>query len=195
VDHFGDIEGLEIYIDNFLIHAPTQELHDKRLQQVLQRCREVGLKLNKAKSQIRKNSVTFLGHELTGEGLRPMRNKVQAVLDMRIPSNIADVQRFLGFITYLGKFCPNLAAKSEPLRQLIRKNNAFMWEQAQQRAFDELKRLVANAPVLKTFDPDQPITISVDASSVSLGACLLQEGQPIEYASESLTKVQSTMLR
>jgi hypothetical protein len=149
VDHFSDIEGVEIYIDDFLVHAPTQELHDKRLRQVLQRCREVGLKLNKAKSQIRKQAVTFLGHELTGKGLKPMRNKVQAVLDMKTPSNKADVQKFLGFITYLGKFCPNLAAKSEPLRQLIRKDNAFVWEQAQQRAFDELKALVANAPVLR----------------------------------------------
>lgn len=190
VDHFSDIEGVEIYIDDFLVHTPTVELHDKRLKQVLQRCREVGLKLNKAKSQIRQKSVKFLGHEIAGDGLRPLRNKVQAVLDMKTPSNKAEVQTFLGFITYLGKFCPNLADKTEPLRQLIRKNNMFVWEQAQQVAFDELKALVAEAPVLRTFDPAKPITISVDASSKSLGAVLLQEDQPVEYAAKSLTKTQ-----
>jgi hypothetical protein len=190
VSKLGDIAGVEIYIDDLLIHHPTKEGHDKILKTVLERCRQINLKLNKEKSCIGKTKVNFLGHELSGDGLAPKRERASAIKDMLEPRNKNDVQRFLGFVNYLGKFCPGLAEHTEPLRTLLRKKTEFMWEKPQIDAFGKIKELVVNSPVLKHFEPDKPVTLQVDASSHSLGATIMQDGQPVEYATKALTDTQ-----
>jgi len=186
----GDIEGIEIYIDDLLIHAPTKEIHDRRLREVLLRCREINLKLNSEKCAIGRQVVNFLGHEISGDGILPKRNRAKAIQEMLTPTCKNDVQRFLGFVNYLGKFCPDLANETQPLRQLLKKNTTFIWEKAHNDAFVKIKQLVSNAPLLKHFNSEEEITLQVDASSFSLGAVLMQKGQPVEFAAKSLTDTQ-----
>ena len=81
VEMVKDIPGVEVYIDDLLIHAPTQELYDTRLREVLQQCRQAGITLNREKSVFGKHKVVFLGHELSGEGIRPTLDKM---LSMRL---------------------------------------------------------------------------------------------------------------
>lgn len=109
---------------------------------------------------------------------------------MTPPSNLKELRTFLGFIQYLAKFIPNLAEISAPLRLLLEKNVLWHWDSAQQESFTELKRLVANTPVLGYYNPKKPVVLSVDASSTGLGAVLLQDEQPIAYASRALTESQ-----
>ena len=68
---FCEIEGVETFIDDILIHAPTEEQHDDRLRRVLDRRLEVGLKLNRAKCNIKCTEVKYLGHIISEEGLQP----------------------------------------------------------------------------------------------------------------------------
>ena len=135
-------------------------------------------------------SVMFLGHKLAGDGLSPSRDRVSAILDMKVPASKTEVQRFLGVVTFLSKFCPGLAEANAPLREVIRHDDRFMWEKPQQEAFVKLKTMVSTAPTLALFDPNKDVTLSVDASKHSLGAVLLQDGRPVEYAAKSLTKTQ-----
>ena len=99
-DMFGDIEGIETFIDDILIHAPTEE-HDERLRRVLDRCLEVGLKLNRPKCNITCTEVKYFGHIISAEGLQPDPTKVDAIQNMPTPKCKEDVRRILGMVTYL----------------------------------------------------------------------------------------------
>ena len=101
--------------------------------------------------------------------------------------NVKALQRFLGFVNYLAKFVPHLSDECEPLRRLTDKDAAWVWEMHHQQAFDRIKKLVAAHPVLRYYDVKQPVTIQCDSSETGLGAALLQGGQPVAYASRTLT--------
>ena len=192
MDKFGELEGVEIYIDDILVHADTKEQHDIRLHALLKRCQEVNLKLNRDKSQICKSEVTFLGHTLS-DGIAPKRDKTSAILDMKAPTCREEVMRLIGMVNYLSHFCKDLAEINEPLRKLIHKDskdNDFIWDDACQKAFTDIKTMIASAPVLQRFHKDEEITIQVDASSHALGAVLMQNGRPVEYATKALTDTQ-----
>ena len=100
--------------------------------------------------------------------------------------------RFLGMVNHLSKFSPNLAKKSKPLRELLVKQNDWVWGDPQIQAFQDIKQALTSSPVLSLFDPNRETVVSTDASSHGLGAVLLQkqpdgEFKPISYISRSLT--------
>ena len=109
---------------------------------------------------------------------------------MASPTNKEYLQRFLAMLTYLGKFVPNLSQVTAPLRALLEQDSEWQWCHEHEESFCKLKELAVNAPVLQYFRPDQPITLSVDASSKGLGTVLLQDGHPIAYASRALSTTQ-----
>ena len=157
---------------------------------MLVRFRDAGLKLNMSKCQFKKSSVTFLGHTVSGQGIQPSADKVKAVQEAKTPTSKAEIRSVLGLVTYLGRFCPRLAEVTKPMRDVIKKEVNFFWEAPQENAFNQLKTLVSNAPVLALFDPEKETVLNVDASSHSIGAVLLQDEKPIEYAAQSLTPTQ-----
>ena len=106
VDAMSDLDGVEVYIDDILIHAPTLTEHNNRLEQVMERCKQLGLTLNPEKVVLAKQSISYLGHELSAEGVSPSCSKVEAVQKMLVPEYKKAVQRFLGFVNYMAKFIP-----------------------------------------------------------------------------------------
>ena len=189
-DIFGDIEGVEVVVDDLLIWAENDEQHDTILRKTLDRARQRNLKLNRDKSQIKQDKISYIGHVLSEEGLAPDPSKVEAIATMQTPGNKDDLQRFLSMATYLGKFIPNLSQIAAPLRALLSDNTDWNWGTEQEKSFATLKKIVTEAPVLKFFDQHKPVKISVDASSKGMGAVLLQDESPIAYASKSLTQCQ-----
>lgn len=185
-----NIEGAEVIVDDILIWGSTQQEHDERLKKVLERARQCDLKLSKSKCQFRRDEVEYVGHIISKDGLKPDPEKVRAVKMMKKPENKKDLQTFLGFITYLSKFLPNMSDVSAPLRILLEEKNEWFWEKEQEESFSKLKDMATNAPVLVYYDPKQPLTLNVDASSQGLGAVLLQNEKPIAYASRALTPTQ-----
>ena len=77
----------------------------------------------------------------------------------------------------------------EPKRQLTRKNVPWNWSNTQERALEKI--LVSEAPVLCFYDHAKEITVQCDASQTGLGAALLQEGQPLAFASRALTDTET----
>ena len=122
--------------------------------------------------------------------MEPDPKKVQAIREMRSPTNKEELQRFLGMATYLSKFIPNYSEISAPLRVLLEKNTEWHWDTQQMQALNQLKDMATNHPTLKYFDPMKPTKISVDASSKGMGTVLLQDDHPIAYASKLLTPAQ-----
>ena len=107
---------------------------------------------------------------------------------MPTPSDGEQVRRLLGFTYYLAKFLPKLSAISEPLRLLIQKYAEFEWGSSQQQAFEKIKDIATAERSLAYYDVNKPVVVQCDASTLGLGATLMQDGRPVAYASISLTK-------
>ncbi|CAC5425304.1 unnamed protein product [Mytilus coruscus] len=185
-----NIEGAEVIVADILIWGSTIQEHDERLKKVLDRAGQCNLKLSKSKCQFRKNEVEYVGHIISKDALKPDPEKVCAVQKMKKPENKKELQTFLGFITYLSKFLSNMSDVSAPLRVLLEEKNEWCWEKEQDTSFNKLKDMATNTPILSCYDPKQPLTLNVDASSKGLGAVLLQNDKPIAYASRALTPTQ-----
>ena len=165
--------------------------HDHNLRLVLDRAREVNLKLNPKKCRFRVPEITYVGHVFTASGLKPDPQKTAAISEMPAPEDVLSLQRFLGMVNYLGKFIPDLSELSAPLRDLVKKDTAWAWFPQHQNAFDVLKSKLISTPTLKYFDLKRPIVITCDASKFGLGSACLQihDGVqlPVSFASRTMT--------
>lgn len=187
---FGDIEGVHVVFDDLIIAAVDGQEHDYILKKVLQRARETGVKFNESKVQLKVSEVKYLGHVISKDGVRPDPQKVCAILDMPTPTDRVGLQRFLGMVTYLSKFVPNFSALTGQLRQLLKKDVGWHWQEAHSVAFNQVKEAISKDTILQYYDRNKPCVIQTDASSDGLGSCLMQQGKPIAYASRSLTSAE-----
>ncbi|XP_054918600.1 uncharacterized protein [Dermacentor andersoni] len=156
-------------------------LQDKVLAE-LQRMEQQGV--------ITKAEVHYLGHILTTQGLRIDPERVQDILEIPEPKTSKQLQIFLGTMNYVQRFIPNMSVLTEPLRELLRKDNAWVWTEKQQASFEALCQALITAPILSYFDPKKAVTLSVDASQSGVGAVLMQDGHPVAFSSRSLTEAQ-----
>ena len=185
------IDGVVCLMDDILIHGTTQEEHDERLARVLTRLQDAGLTLNREKCAFSQDRVSFLGHLIDREGIRPDPGKVAAIRGVQTPSCISDIRRFLGMVNQMIKFAPNLAEVTKPLRDLLRKKNQWNWGPIQEKAFNDVKDALCSTPVLALFDPSKETLVSADASSFGLGAVLKQKQlcgswRPVAYISRAM---------
>ena len=189
----ADLPGVEVLRDDILVvgHGDTQEEaernHETNLKGLLNRASDVNLKLNSKKMNLRKTEVKFMGHLITKDGLKPDPDKIKDVENMPKPKSKQELLSLLGFINYLAKFMSKLAHISQPLRELTTKKAQFVWSPQHDKAFSEVKQLTTKHPVLKYYDINEEVTLQCDASEKGLGASLLQNGQPVAFASRTLS--------
>ena len=170
----GSIEGVVCLVDDVLVSGKTQEEHDRRLMEVLSRLKKAGLTLGREKCEINKRRVKFLGQLVDETGVKPDPDKVRAIRQMKAPSNVSELRRFLGMVTQQSKFSPHLANATKPLRDLLSSKNQWIWGHDQQRAFESLKRALSSSEVLALYNAGHETIVSADASSYGLGAVMRQ---------------------
>ena len=193
--HFQDINSMtNVIADNVMIHGESDDQHDRHLLQVLNKCREIGLKLNPDKCQFGQKQVQFYGNTISSEGVKPDPAKVDIIIKMPSPKMKVELASFLGMCNYLSAYIPCLSDVTTTLRQLNKKSVEFAWNSTYERAFRQAKLHVANAVTLQYFDPGQPIVLECDASGNGVGGSLLQNGQHIVFISQALTDTRRGIL-
>lgn len=148
---FRDImSNVFIYVDDFIIFSESLEDHHKALIEVLERARKFNIKFNPKKFQFLITSVKCLAHIFCDGTVKPDNGTIKAIVKFEEPKNKNDIQRFLGMVNYLREYILNLSEMSKPLRDILKKNNEFVWYETHQKNF--IKQLITNYPILQNYD-------------------------------------------
>ena len=163
------------YLDDILIYSPDVQTHLKHLELIFQRLREVDLKLKMEKCSFLKKHIQYLGHIVSGDGLKPVPKKLSSIQQMPRPYTPKEVKQFLGLVGYYRKFIPRYADIAKPLNALTHKDVDFVWTDICQKSFELLKTMVSEEPILVYPDPSKAYVLFTDASKYAWSCVLTQE--------------------
>ncbi|KAG8489204.1 hypothetical protein CXB51_017241 [Gossypium anomalum] len=175
-----------IFIDDILVYSETEEKHDEHLRIMLQVLREKQLYAKFSKCEFWLNEVTLLGHVVSADGIKVDPRKILAILGWKPPRSVAEIQSFMGLAGYYRRFVEGFSVLAAPLTKLIRKGAPFVWTNKQLEAFEKLKKVLTEAPVLIQPESGKDFIVYSDASHVGLGCALMQEGKVVAYALRQL---------
>jgi hypothetical protein len=175
-----------VFIDDILIYSKNLEDHANHLHIVLQRLRDHHLYAKFSKCEFWMDTVKFLGHTISSNGISVDPSKVQEVMDWKPPTSVHQIRSFLGLPRYYRCFIPNFSRIAKPMIELLKKDVKFSWDQKCEDAFHTLKAHLTTAPVLAQPDVSKPFDIYCDASGIGLGCVLMQDNRVITYASRAL---------
>jgi len=188
-------KGVEVFIDDIIIHSSTEDEHLELLQWVFQRLRGEHYYAHPKKCEFMMDEVSFLGHVVNSVGIAMQKHKVAAIQDWPTPTSKREVRGFLGLAGYYRRFVESFATIAQPLTLLTGDNVEWQWLEAQQLAFQQLKDRLSSAPILVYANPSRPYVLQTDASNCAVGAVLSQpqsDGteRPIAFWSHKLNKAE-----
>ena len=166
-----------VYLDDIIVYSSTFSSHLQNLESVLQRIEASGLTLHLSKCQFCKTKLRYLRHIVSQTGIEPDPDKIRAVRDYPVPTRLKDLRAFLGLTNYYRRFIKNYATIAEPLTSLTRNADSkpFVWSPICQQAFNHLRHLLIQAPIIAYPQFDKPFILQLDASDVGLSAILAQK--------------------
>jgi hypothetical protein len=174
------------FIDNILIYSKNPEDHAKHLHVILQRLRDHHLYTKISKCEFWLDTMKFLGHTISSDGISIDPSKVQEVMDWKPPTSVHQICSFLDLAGYYRRFIPDFSRIAKPMTELLKKGVKFSWDQKCEDAFHTIRDHLTTAPVLAQLDVSKPFDIYCDASGTGLGCVLMQENRVIAYASRAL---------
>lgn len=196
---FPNLDFLFVYIDDVLIASETEEEHERHLRTAFERLNQFGITINVSKCAFGKSKLDFLGFEVSTEGIRPLPEKVQAIVDYPRPETIQDLRRFLGMANFYRAHIPDAAKQQAELNKFLhnskkRDKTKIQWTEESIAAFDQCKQSLRNAATLCHPQTGAPIALMADASDFAVGAVLQTKvgdsWKPLGYFSKRLTSAQ-----
>jgi hypothetical protein len=175
-----------VFIDDILIYSKNPEDHVKHLHVVLQKLRDHHLYAKFSKCEFWLDTVKFLGHTISSDGISVDPSKVQEVMDWKPPTSVHQIRSFLGLAGYYRRFIPDFSRIARPMTERLKKGVKFSWDHKCKDAFHTLRAHLTTAPVLAQPDVSKPFDIYCDASRIGLGCVLMQDNRVIAYASRAL---------
>ena len=175
-----------IYLDDITVFSKTPEEYLVWLRAVFEKLKKAKLKLNPSKCEFFKKELTFLGHVVSKNGIQTDSKKVEAIWKWPIPTNVTDVQSFLGFRNYYQRIIKKYVQVPKPLFKLIsgenvaRKQNSIKWGSKYQEVFDKLRELCTTTPILAYADFGKLFKLHIDVTILGLGAVLYQKQDGVE---------------
>jgi hypothetical protein len=175
-----------VFIDDILIYSKNEAEHAKHLRIVLQHLRDHKFYAKFSKCEFWLDSVKFLGHTISKDGISVDPSKVQEVMDWKPPKLVHQICSFLGLAGYYRRFIPDFSRIAKPMTELLKKGVKFVWSEECDKAFHTLRAHLTSAPVFTQPDMSKPFEVFCDALGTGLGCVLMQENRVITYASRAL---------
>lgn len=200
--HHTVLEGLDFlfnFADDIIISSENEDEHKLHLEQVFERFNQFGITINFSKCIFGKKEVEFLGYSVSTEGIKPLEDKVKAIVDFPKPDTIEELRRFLGMLNFYRSHIPHSAENQSALNKFLgnskRKDKSRInWTQEAEHSFEQCKIDLKNAALLSYPAKDTPLSLMTDASNTCVGAVLQQKinntWQPLGYFSKKLTEAQ-----
>jgi hypothetical protein len=139
-----------VYIDDIVVYSKSFKEHIGHLDQVLGAIEQAGITLSPKKCHMFYSSILLLGHKVSRLGLSTHEEKVRAILDLKPPTKVSELQTFLGMIVYFSAFIPYYVSIARPLFHLLRKDTRWRWEETEHHAFEAAKEAYVPAPFWDT---------------------------------------------
>ena len=189
----------EMYLDDCIVFARGHEEFLERLEHVFQRFRRFGLFLKAKKCRFGMKQIDYVGRQISSQGISMSQQKIEGVLNFPKPQNIHALRSFLGLANYFRSFVPFHSDVVKPLQTMIdpkgRKKASIVWTPEAEKAFIDIRHLIARCPLLHFMDEHSPVELYTDASNYGIGGVLFQrvdgELKPISFVSKSLSTTQN----
>ena len=188
-----ELEYVGVYLDDLLVISKgTYEDNLQKLGKVLAKLQEAGLKVNLPKSHLVQTETEYLGYHISRDRIKPQHKKIQGILNLQAPKTLKQLKSLLWMVQYYRDMWPKRSHILAPLTSASSTKNKkkFLWTSTMQRAFNEMKKVIAQETLLAFPDYDKPFQIYTDARKYQLGAVIQQEGKPLAYFSRKLNKTQ-----
>lgn len=190
-----DIEGTTVFLDDIKITGPDDRVHLHRLEEVLKRLEKYNMRVNFDKCEFFAKEIFYCGYVIDERGIHKMKNKIDAIQEMKRPSNKDEIRAFTGLVNYYGRFFEHLSTTLYPINNLLKNDIPFLWDKKCEDAFKKVKSEMQSDKFLVHYDPRLPLLLATDASPYGVGAVLshLYENgteRPIQYASQTLNATQ-----
>ncbi|CAI7795911.1 unnamed protein product [Closterium sp. NIES-54] len=157
-----------VYLDDILVYSRVKQQHLADLEAVFKVLDEHRLLTKGSKCEFFQDRLEFFGHVISEAGVEIGPKKLDTVEAWHPPTNITELQSFLGFVNYVCRFVPDMARLTAPLTNLLRKGVAFTWGEKEHAAFSALKNVICSPPVLRIADPHRPFKVVTDIGAVLL---------------------------
>jgi hypothetical protein len=175
-----------IFIDDILVYSKNEDEHTEHLHIVLQRLRDHHLYAKLSKCDFWLREIKFLGHTISQDGISVDPEKVQEVMNWKLPTTVRQIWSFLGLAWYYQRFIPDFSRIAKLMTELLKKGVKYEWSQKCEEAFHTLRQHLTTAPVLAQPDNTKSFEVYCDASGTGLGCVLMQDNRVIAYASRAL---------
>ena len=163
------------YLDDIIILSNNELEHLQHIEEIFKRLERFGLKMKREKCDFFKTHIQYLGHLIAEEGFTPLPEKLESIHKMPRPKTPKEVKQFLGLIGYYRKFIPRFSDIARSLTNLTRHDVDFKWTEKCDKAFNHLKELLMEHPILRYLDPERGYTLFTDASRIGWAGVLTQE--------------------
>ena len=157
----------------------------------MQIVRSIGLWHNKEKCKMRQSEVSYFGHLVGRDEIKPHPEKSKAISELQPPCNVSKFRTVLGMFNYLGKFLPHFSMVLKPVIYLLKVDTSWQWQLEQKTVFKKAKEMISHATTLTYYNQSLPTSLSADSSSFGLGGVIMQEHdgwlKPVTFCSRTLT--------
>jgi len=181
---------LFVYLDDIVLYASSLREHKIKFDKLAKRLRNANLKLQPDKCEFLRKKVTYLGHIITEDGVKPDPKKIHAVKNFPIPRNAKNIKQFLGLAGCYRRFIADFSKIAKLLTELLKQDAEIIWKEPQSQAFNQLRETLCTQPILQYPDFTKPFIITTDVSGFAIGGILSQgiigKDLPISYTSRLL---------
>lgn len=183
-------DTIDFFLDDIIIASDSIQEMIVKLQAVFDRLKEFNLTLDPAKAKLLLTNATFLGYEISQNGISPSDTNITKINNCTAPKNAKQLRRFLGMAGYFRNLIPNFSQLTLPLTELTKKGIKFVWSKDCEEAFQKVQTLIFSKPVVRPPNVNKPFYLITDASKHNIAAILLnkydQEMIPVSYFSRKL---------